>query len=454
MSIPKNIDYLSLLPPELIEDIFLQVQQSNGPFLGPLSESLLPFQQKPLFRTLCLRSFEDLGVLCGFVKDRAELAECIKIIHVHVEPEEAERKKRFNREAKDPHSPSNKQVKQLFEKLVEVRSLVITGTDRIARLVLDPTVAATSFPNLRILSLSSTFNSLRDPFHPASYHTLQHYNELHTFKVNVIRSSKSIQLTSKDQVPSFPLHTQIDEITLSGPLSSSPTSVKHLIGCLTPLFGLSLRDTSTESRLYDLLDHVCDAELIQCLSLERQAPDGAPSVGNLMDKLEKFPNLSELDLGGTVPTLSPSFYASLRSLPHLECLTFSEEAKVSLEELKKVVMGQEKLESLKTITFNNVEGEIGTLIWEDGSYWDEDTEELAPHPDWILPEWSKEFSEKKLIEFMNEARKIGIVIEGTAVEAIGVLDKWEDELDDLDEAEYENECCGGWEEYGEGYECG
>ncbi|GAA5895482.1 uncharacterized protein JCM6883_001521 [Sporobolomyces salmoneus] len=396
MSTSKNIDYLSELPPELLEDIFDQVQHSPPRLLGPLSQSLLPFQQKPLFRILHLDSYRDLEILCDYVKIRPQVAEYTRTLNLHIPSSPVGG--RFDSEAKDPHSPSDQRIKELFASLVEITRLVIIGTDRVARLVLDPDVAATCFPNLRDLILFASFSSLNDPFHPASYLTLQYYNELRTFDLNVERSSESIEPTSKDRLQPVPIRTRVDEITLRGPLSATPTP-----------------------------------EIIRCLALEHKAGNGPLSQGSFIEKLKNFPNLSELELGGTVSTVSPSLYTSLRSLPLLRRLTFSESANVSLEELGKVISGPGKLKSLKSIVFDNVEGWIGTRIREKGPYWNQFLQEWGPHPDWIVPQWSEEFSEQGLIEFMKDAEEEGITIEGTAIEAFGVFEEWTEEEEEAKE---------------------
>ncbi|GAA5895387.1 uncharacterized protein JCM6883_001489 [Sporobolomyces salmoneus] len=426
MSTPKNIDHLSQLPPELLEDIFDRVQHSSTPLVDPLSRSLFPFQQKPLFESLYVRSYEDLETFCDYIQNRPQLAAYTREFGVSIVPHE--RSRELDCEIEDPQSPSNERVKELFKCLVQVTDMAIAGTDRIARLVLESDVAATSFPNLRTLRLSSTFISLRDPFHPASYRSLQHYHELHGFILVVRRSSDSIELTtSNDQIQPVPIHTKIDKIGLSGPLSATPTSVNQLINIFVPLHAIYLRDTSTGSRLYDFLDHVHGPNLIRALSLNRLMTSGPPSRGSLIEKLKNFPNLLELELGGTVSSVSPSLYTSLRSLPLPRRLAFSQHASVSLEELAKLISGPQKLKSLKSILFNNVRGIIGTRVREMGPCWIEDMREYGPHPDWILPDWSSEFSGEGLFDFLEDAVREGVKIEGSAVRAIGVTQEWEEE---------------------------
>ncbi|GAA5895341.1 uncharacterized protein JCM6883_001477 [Sporobolomyces salmoneus] len=454
MSTVENIDHLSQLPPELLEDIFDRVQHSNTPLVDPLSRSLFPFQQKPLFESLYVRSYEDLETFCDYVKNRPQLAAYTREFGVSIVPHG--RSRELDREIEDPQSPSNERVKELFKTLVQITDMAIAGTDRIARLVLESDVVATSFPNLGTLHLSSAFNSLRDPFHPDLYKCLQRYNELDTFRLSVLRTCTSIHpiSDSKEQVqPLLPFLTKINEVTLVGPLSASPTSVKALIGAFAQLHAVSLYDSAaTESLLYDFLDHLCDPAILLHLELERRAVYGPPPQGNMFDRVRRMPQLEGLILGGSVSSLSTSFYSSLRSIPNLRRLTFLEKTDVSLEKLRQLIYGPEKHELLRTVTLDNVAGKIGTRICDQGACWDDVGERWLPWSDWILPEWSEDFDVDDLEVFHLVALMGGVTVKGTAIGAMRVTTEWDREMeeaqtygDDLssesweDEEEYESE---------------
>jgi hypothetical protein len=352
------------------------------------------------------------------------------------------------REAEDPRSPPNKLVKNLFEKLVELRNLVITGSTRIATLVLNPVIAASSLPELRSLHLASTFNTLRDPFHPSTYQTLQYYSALRSFELNILRSSEKIQSYSKPQIDPFPFRTKIIDVSLSGPLSSSPISVTTLLTSFGALPCISLEDTSVESNLYDFLDKIWSPEDLDYLEVKRLTADGAPSKGSFVDKLERFSNLSTLVVGGSCSKLDSSFYSALRSSTSLETFIFSKEALVSLKEVTKLITGPEKMKSLESIIFNNVEGEVGTIIEDVGEpYWNDELDSWAPYPDWILPKWSKEFTELGLIQFLGLAEEEGIEVSGSAITAIGVLEEFEEEAMGIEYWDEGDCCCGDEEEY-------
>ncbi|GAA5974714.1 hypothetical protein JCM5350_001260 [Sporobolomyces pararoseus] len=445
MSDHKNIDYLSGLPPELLEDIFNQVQLSKTHRLAPLSKSLLPFVQQPLFETLCVKTYEAFEFLCQAVVARPELGSYIKIPHVHVAMVDPENQtKNPPKEVEDPRFPSNKLIKRLFLSLVKVRSLVLTGSTRVASLVLDPVVAASSLPQLRSLYLASTFNNFRDPFHPCHYQSLQFYSELRQFKLSIFRSSKSIHAYPKTQVEPFSFRTEIVDVSLSGPLGSSLVSVHHLLTSFGSAPLLSLHDTSKESQMDEILDNICDPEYLDYLHLKRFASDGGPPDDGWFHKLERFENLTFLALEGICSSVTTDFYSSLRTLEQLGHLTFGEEAQVSLFKLTKLITGPEKLNSLHCISFDNVFGRVGTFLEEEGiPYWDDELGWTA-YPDWVLPDWNRGFTEDELMMFVAEAKKEGIHVEGTALEAIGVFFDFEDELVRIAlwEEDEAAECCG------------
>ena len=66
------------------------------------------------------------------------------------------------------------------------------------------------------------------------------------------------------------------------------------------------------------------------------------------------------------------------------------------------------------------------------------------YPDWVLPDWNRGFTEDELMVFVAEAKKEGIHVEGTALEAIGVFFEFEDELVRIAlwEEDETAECCG------------
>ncbi|GAA5837609.1 hypothetical protein JCM5353_003268 [Sporobolomyces roseus] len=421
MSDHKKPDYLSLLPPELLDDIFEKSHDYKSPITTPLSKSLLPFQERLLFPKLTARSYQSLERLCMIAQRRPEALVHARFFSVSIDRETGT--KDMAKEVKDVGTPSNKLVKLLFRKM--------------------PKLTTSSFPNLTFLTLASTFRTTADPFHPALYTSLQYYSELEFVTIVVWRTPKSIQPYEKPLPQILPFLSKVVDVSLDGPLSASLPSVKALLFSFGVLFAISLTDTSKTARIYHLIDGLFEPEELQSLSLalpqHNQASRPVPSD---LVKLTKLTSLEFLSFGGRA---TPGTFSLLQALP-LISLTFEPDAQVSLSELTKLVTGDTKHKTLKGLELNNVAGMVGTRIEDEQEpYYDVDCDMIDVYPDWILPDWTDEFDEDGLVKFVTIAEKEGIEVEGTAVEAIGIEDEFDEEqaiLADYEEGFEELDGCG------------
>ena len=240
----------------------------------------------------------------------------------------------------------------------------------------------------------------------------------------------------------LPFLTQVDDLSLRGPLNASEQSVKGLLYSFGPLLTVSLSDTSNSSQIFNLIDGLFDPEELENLAVDGQFTEGTQAATDNSANLNKLTSLESLSFGGGT---CPADYTSLHSLPLLT-LTFEEEAQVSLKCLTNLVTGDTKHPTLKLIVLDNVEGMIGTRIEDkEGPYYDVENDMIDVYPDWILPDWTDEFDEEGLVKFIKLAKKEGIEVEGTAVEAIGIEDKFDEEqaiLDELGEGFGDFDGCG------------
>ena len=335
------------------------------------------------------------------------------------------------REAKDQNSPTVDAVKIFYRRVENVTTVKIFGSSRLALLIYDPDVATSSFSKMSYLFLGSTFKCLGDPFCPALYVHLHHYFALDRLKVLVMRSSESIQPTALLPKPPYFLGAIVD-FSLNGPISTSHNSVQCLLSAFGPLYALSLVDSAPTSRLPEILSGLDAPEHLRVLALNHQSEDdNTPSI-DLSDNFKAFSTLGILVLGGSSASTASSLYTSLEPLP-IDSLAFTAGAEVSLLKLKRVISGRAKHKNLSTIHFDHFEGKIGTRMDDEtGPHWDEDDEEWTVYPDWLLPEWTEEFDEAGLIEFVELAAKEGIQVIGSAVEAIGVDEEYRKELAKLE----------------------
>jgi hypothetical protein len=348
-------------------------------------------------------------------------------LDVYIEPRfdrmEAEK---LSVELKDPLTPSSVDVKTLFSTLGRLHSLSIGGTSRLASLVLSPEVSASSFPNMTELSLTSSFSSFQDPFHPVFYRNLGNYTSLGDFFLFVLRNHKNIRLSKKALPEDYPFADNISGVSLKGPLSSSPDSVKRLLSSFGCLAMVTLVDFSRSSQLYDLLGGLEFPQHIRYLSISKPRWKALPPTGSIFEAISKFTSLVLLGIGGSCSCLSPEFYSTLRILP-VKKLAFEMETDVNLKELDKLITGSKKHRSLETIYFDNVQGKIGTSIegMDDVPYTGE------PYRDWELPEWTSNFTASALREFLKVAEREGIKVEGSAIKALRVNDLYMDEMEAL-----------------------
>lgn len=337
-------------------------------------------------------------------------------------------------ETKDPLFPSNEQLKKtLLPLLSNILDISISGSSRLASLILRPEVAAFSLPKLVHLELRSTFADLDDPFHPSYYSTLSYYTTLHHLSLSVLRNPLNIRLSSKPPPPDLELDYAIRDLELSGPLTTSQSSVKRLLKQVGYFHSLKLRDECQNSIIFEFLDAViavCSPPDIYTLELYAPGLDLTSSDLTRAGSLCEFQHLSYLSVGGACSSAS-SFYSTLGHIA-LEVLAFREGAEVDLGQLTKLIKGPERMESLETIVLDTVKGKIGTRIEEEGVPYKDGVEgEYQTYPNWEFPKWTKRFSRRGLEKLWRVAERNGVQLSGSAIDALEVEDEYEEELEIL-----------------------
>ncbi|GAA5962508.1 hypothetical protein JCM3765_003710 [Sporobolomyces pararoseus] len=433
MSDNKKIDYLSRLPPELIQTIFDQFESRDRALVNPLSKRFVPFQQLRLYRTVSLSSYDQLDKLCYTAKTTQGLMDKLVSFEVNILPQSDDRSNlNPETEEEDPLVPTSEEVKTLLSTLDNVSSVEVRGSSRLAALLLSSEVSIKYLPKLVDLGIASTLSDFDDPFHPAFYSSLVSYTELEEFSLFVWRNHQSIRLSTKPLPDIYPSRMSIFSVSLYGPLSSSATSVNALLTSFGYLGMLDLADYSPTSRMYDLLDALDCPEGLVFLCLKRFSTEGPPPQGSIVDRLTKFTSLDRLVLAGSSAPVSSEFYSALRALP-LEDIAFGLEADVDLEKLAKVISGPQKHASLRRISFENVIAKKGTTFEEMNYeiYTGPSGDEFGPYPDWELPRWSERFKPDTLKKFLKTAKKEGIKVDGSALEALEIEEEFTGELDFL-----------------------
>jgi len=220
----------------------------------------------------------------------------------------------------------------------------------------------------------------------------------------------------------------IRQLQLIGTLSSNEPSVRRFFSSFDSLSTLSLFDTSyTSSLIQKLLEALPAPHHLDILNFGCRPRLDTSNRGDLARCFKSFTRLRALTLLSDFSSFTSDLYSDLRVLP-IEILQFASKACVSIDRLTSLISGPTKHSTLKSIGLNQIKGRIGTSIRDVGEpYWDDLVSEWRPYPDWELPMWTEAFDEERLVEFLAIAKKQGLIVGGSAVDAIGVLAEREEE---------------------------
>jgi hypothetical protein len=349
--------------------------------------------------------------------------------NVDFDEKERSNEARSTKEAPYVDGPDDGVIKKTLEMMHGLTTLQLEGSTRLALVALSPFEDDKTLPHLSELSLDATFDGIDDPFHPSLYTNLSNYPQLGRVELFVRRSADSI-IPSSASSPTFSLYDSplrdIVALTLRGPFSAS-SSTSLLISLSPTLRILNLTDSSPASpdgwRITDLLESIREPDQLAALTLSC-VHHRSEFEGNLPVSLSNFTDLSALALGGPFPPLNSTFYEVLARLP-LFHLVFLSNFPVSLSHLRQVVLGPSKSETLRQVVLSNIEAKTSRLSDEEElEMFGPDWEEVAPAV--TSAKWTAAFSKKELEQLLElvEEEGEGIVIEGTAVEALDREDYW------------------------------
>jgi len=438
------MDYFALLPPEIIQLIFNNLTPDDEGLRLPLSKSLLPFQHRRLFRSVKIGSYKNLSQACEAAQRPQSPFVYTESIYIRIQRWPGSSVSYHVHKVDDTFAPTDDEIRKFFRTLLHVKHPSITSP-RLSSLILAPDVAHPILPNLIDLSLSSSFSDFDDPFDPSHYTSLFRYPNLHTLRLDVELDSSEVKPLSQPRPPFPSMSSKLVNITLRCPLSTCQASVTQLVNFYDSLESIDLSDTSDSSRLYDLISGLGVQPQLWRIGFDRCPSCPHPPRGSISDALlgfpRQFPNLEYLRIGGECDLTLPSFYDSLGNLS-LSDLCFDPMANPSLTELTKLVSSGKMGQTLETITFDNVEGERGTLI--EGPYDDDELDAMEDPPDWVLPKWTEEFNETTLTEFIKVAEREEIEVTGTATEASDIDVEYERECEKLGGLHYRREVMASW----------
>ncbi|GAA5892825.1 uncharacterized protein JCM6883_007487 [Sporobolomyces salmoneus] len=432
MSTPKSVDYLSRLPPELIEDIFdlahdYESESPNQRLLGPPSRALKPFFDQTLHSRISLRSWYRLEKFCDRVD--SENLDRIKVLEIAIELHHDWDSFSSNLEQEEPEEdvPSgfdDNSFNRILRLTDSIKVLKISGSTRLALLVLSSTVAVSSLPNLQLLSLCSTFDSFEDPFHPAHYAALSYYTSLRALHLEILRHSDSIETSRSAPILNNPSLPCLTEIRLEGPVYASASS-SSLLAAAQNCSKLSLIDLHGNPRLIGLVASLSKPERLEELTVESDitSDERRPMVLSL----SCCPNLRVLSVQGNIDFRQPSFYRDLELLSSLEELHFGYATALSLDHflistanlnLRSLVL--DNLSAWSSLDFPELFEAPRRMINEDD---ERDQDELPV--EFQGPEWTDDFRKEGFTELVRLCEAKGIELKGSTLDALRLQEQFE-----------------------------
>ncbi|GAA6041062.1 hypothetical protein JCM8097_004697 [Rhodosporidiobolus ruineniae] len=332
-------DYLSELPVEVLTDIFELAYVDRTP-IGPLSRALLPFDRVSGFERVKVDGPNQLVRLAKALEGGG-IGQWVKRLEV----QHADKDQRL--------ALSVRQFKAFFAALSSLTHLDLDGSSAATlKLVLSNTLSRSGLHSMTHLAFHA-LDGQKNPFEPTLFSTLSSYTSLRSL---TIRSNTEYGDLQKVK----PIKKKIEPL----PKIEALTVISDDFTRILPILSPSLQ--SLELRVWPWFDDYTRP----CDSL-----------------FSRFTALEHLYLGEG--TFSPTVLGTLRSLSKLASLGFGEGAYIDYKELKALVDGPTRMEQLKKLTLDIVEGQLGWKI-------DEHDGELHPNasppdfagPGWRLPQWS------------------------------------------------------------------
>ncbi|GAA6029768.1 hypothetical protein JCM8097_001040 [Rhodosporidiobolus ruineniae] len=393
-----NQDRLSSLPRDVLALIFSYTDKPAR--LRPLSKTLWPVQQAALYQHA---RFRTVATFAKFVKTVLEhpdhlgkLVEGLVVYNEWKKWDSIAHPVKIEREP-DANCPSTTTLRQLFRALVNLKSLSVTGSSRIAEAALSPVGADQRFKQLESLDLHSSVSGWQDPTYVAHFVGIEHWQQLRVFnyitEARVQPGGGLIPVPPPEPCPSFP---HVKALTVHAPLGGTWKTLDlfKLFSGLTHLAVHASADGSTSFGV-ELLKTLPNRSALVALDLVRtdgQHPaDIAPVLPDLV-------NLTSLSVGGEGMIVKKKFYEAIAKLTSLRELSFSIGCKgVATAPLTKVISGADKHPSLETLVLDHIRD------CAHGGY---------------FPEWTSRFKPKGLEKFLKVADREDVEVVGDALWAL------------------------------------
>ncbi|GAA5950182.1 hypothetical protein JCM3765_004233 [Sporobolomyces pararoseus] len=410
-SITSGKDYFSLLPNEILQDIFDEAIDSLAAVDVAISKRLLPLVQASFYRLLYLDSLESLSCLVRTIHNRPHLGSTThKVILSFDEPDPD------NTCLLDPS-----QVLFLLSKLPHLRSFSSThplipprlqSLSSISTLLRSVSIAVATDSGGEIVRLEETGNWLA---------TLTALEEL---KVTEWHFYDRYQLLFSHRF------ANVKSLTVSGGGVAQP-ELSILINSCPQLENLSLylQNIYEFALDFDDLLSVLTALFNQLKSLSISTSADLVHFGS---SLADFTSLKHLSL--ELPEIYPELHESVLKLINLESLDVSC-PDYSLSQVIEMVEGPNRLLRLRSLTFNQVDAWEGYCFDPDSSV---DVSSFKEHKYERFEDWDPDYIDWRESDFWSESEALmkaaevaGVSVEGSILEARQVFLSYLLELNNL-----------------------
>ncbi|GAA5987437.1 hypothetical protein JCM5350_002761 [Sporobolomyces pararoseus] len=394
----SKIDHLSLLPPELLSDIFDLADDPEHPLSEPLSRSLLPYFRQNLYRQIEISSTSSLSNLLETVRSHPSLGILVASLDISQVSEEGR---------------DYQQLKDLLRHLSSLRSLSV-------REILPFPPDNDDFPQLT-LNLESISLTCTDLF-PTEIDILSR-----------IKTLKSVAICSEaflDHSGSVPLGslsgpcTQVEKLSMTHIWESDNFDAlwtKDLARFVDKFFPrithLCLRDDNYPNYRTFLSALETVSRSIDSLVLQSGQQHQNFRV-SCQDLLPRFKNLKHLELGEK--TVSSPLAVYLRQLPALKTLRLAPRTNLdglTLADLLSVIDGPSRTTSLRVLVVDSINKmRIG---WQVDSDADEASLASLEEDGWSVPRpdlWHLEDLER----ILEAGLRNGVEVRGTSLEGLKV----------------------------------
>ncbi|GAA5957002.1 hypothetical protein JCM3765_006668 [Sporobolomyces pararoseus] len=411
-------DYFSLLPNEIIQDIFDRAISSYRPPQATISKRLLPFFQSSLYRRLLLGTLDSIQKALSTLEKKPYLGKTTRevevLYHTYTEPG-ADRKLDSN------------QILRLLSFLPNLQEFHTTWY-----LALPPTFQHTS--------ISNTLKSITVGVTPVEHGSIELEDVART--IAALPTLESLEVTGwnfyeQSELSLADKFQNVKTLAMSGGgVAESEASV--LINNCPHLEELSL--------ILDILSEDVDSDFDEVLSSIEVSSASLTSLTlysffknvGLGSSLSNFTSLRYLSLENIL--IFPELHRAIHSLPNLETLVVATKD-YEWNDLLELVQGPTRLANLRTLKLN----QISFMTWTGTQFDPDDPVHVS-----LLKEgkferfrrWSMDEIEGTDAEFwngcrnlVNVARAAGIKIEGTIYKARRVFLLYLLELNNLAIAE-------------------